>query len=204
MGFARLPNEILLEIGHICTIQSLSSLRAVNHYFYDLFSDIFYKNFAIPASKDMSPLEHASDHGDVEMLRLLLEKGANMNMVKQSWTPLHKAVEDGNRPVVEVLLEFGADIDALAYEDGMSPLMLACTMWPSHKEIIVILLENGADVEVGDWPGYADYDDDEQGIDKARTEKIDKEKEAAAKGQKTTEAKKTAKAPIMQRREEAK
>ncbi|KAI5793961.1 ankyrin repeat-containing domain protein [Pyronema domesticum] len=158
MGFARLPNEILLEIGHICTIQSLSSLRAVNHYFYDLFSDIFYKNFAIPASKDVGILSHnpagrAIVNKWTLVLKRLLERGLDANTIvnrqgdRQSWTPLHKAVEDGNRPVVEVLLEFGADIDALAYEDGMSPLMLACTMWPSHKEIIVILLENGADVE---------------------------------------------------------
>jgi hypothetical protein len=228
MGFARLPNEILLDIGHVCTVQSLSSLRAVNHYFHNLLSDIFYK-FAIPASKDVgilsdnpagraivndwtlvlkrllergldantvvgpeerrksllhiavvhaiklavelllefganpeapdgsemsTPLMLAYNHGDMEMLRLLLEKGANVNWPEKHWNPLYNAVRGRDRPTVEVLLEFGADIDALD-ESGISPLMLACARWLFHKEIIVILLENGADIEVGDWPGWA-------------------------------------------------
>jgi hypothetical protein len=228
MGFARLPNEILLDIGHVCTVQRLSSLHAVNHYFHNLLSDIFYK-FAIPASKDLgilsdnpagraivndwtlvlkrllergldantvvgpeerrksllhiavvhaikpavelllefganpeapdgiemsTPLMLAYNHGNMEMLRLLLEKGANANALSKYSTPLYSAVQNGNRPAVEVLLGFRADIDALD-ESGISPLMLACARWPFHKEIIVILLENGADIEVGDWPGWA-------------------------------------------------
>ncbi|CCX12577.1 hypothetical protein FPQ18DRAFT_316372 [Pyronema domesticum] len=167
MAFATLPNEILLEIGHVCTVQSLSSLRAVNHYFNDLFSDIFYKKFAIPASKDLwlptggvvssdNPAGRAIVNDWTLVLKRLLERGLDANT--EVWrgasclSLLQSAVMRAKKPAVKLLLEFGADIDALA-SGRMSPLMLACTMWPSHKGIIVILLENGADVEVGDWPG---------------------------------------------------
>jgi ankyrin repeat protein len=65
-------------------------------------------------------------------------------------TALHRAVKWGHKPIVEVLLEFGANVDALN-EDRKSPLMYACHRWPERRfgEIIALLLENGANAEVG-------------------------------------------------------
>jgi ankyrin repeat protein len=108
----------------------------------------------------MSPLEHACYWESVEMVRLLLETGACVNggfKYPGLETPLHAAVGFGKdlitvqtQQIVKVLLEFGADINALDVNET-TPLMHACTRWPYHKEIMEILLENGADVEVGDW-----------------------------------------------------
>jgi hypothetical protein len=120
----------------------------------------------------MSPLLYACDEGDTEIVRLLLQNGAKVKWPEKDYytqhpglfdpgSPLHLAVKWADKTMVKDLLEFGADIDAL---DGnrMSPLMYTCDSWAcqSSKEIIVILLENGADVEVGDWGrplGVLDY-----------------------------------------------
>jgi ankyrin repeat protein len=159
MGFARLPNDILLEIGHVCTVQSLSPLRAVNHYFHDLFSDIFCKKFAIPAWKDVgvlsdNPAWRAIVNDWTLVLKRLLGRGLDANTfvdresegVRDSL--LHIAVAHGIKPAVESLLEFGADIDALDGH-GWSPLMHAC-LYGHLVQMVRLLLENGANINGAD------------------------------------------------------
>ncbi|KAI5788552.1 ankyrin repeat-containing domain protein, partial [Pyronema domesticum] len=107
-----------------------------------------------------SPLMYACDKGNTEIVRPLLENGANVNGPGKDHytqypglgTPLHRAVDQGNKSVVDVLLEFKVDINALD-EKGNSPLVYACSQWSIQrfKDIIAILLENGADVKVGNW-----------------------------------------------------
>ncbi|KAI5782198.1 hypothetical protein FPQ18DRAFT_421597 [Pyronema domesticum] len=168
MEFARLPNEILLEIGDLCTVKSIASLRAVNHHFYEVCSDIFYKKFAIPASKDLvlpkhcspGPSARAIDHGWTLLLppeRYIEGYGNNstasgkrskcecasaklMDSVA-SWGEIGEKA--GGRGF---FLEFGADIDALD-EHGMSPLI--CASDEGDTEMVRLLLENGAKVN---WP----------------------------------------------------
>ena len=67
-------------------------------------------------------LSMASLKGRLDVARLLLESGAEIN--PPGWTPLHYAAFEGHAEVVKLLLERGADKDAVAPNE-YSALMLA-------------------------------------------------------------------------------
>jgi uncharacterized protein len=82
----------------------------------------------------------AALHGDLETVKALVKRGANVN--KPLWTPLHYAAANGHLSVVEFLVENDAYIDAES-PNNTTPLMMAAR----HKNITVMrwLAENGAD-----------------------------------------------------------
>ncbi len=127
--------------------------------------------------KDMhgsTPLSVAAQEGHVEVVKLLLEKGAAID-AKTNYrrapastaafytnpatvkvlavkgtveaigaTPLYIAAGEGRLAVVELLLDKGAAIEAKA-EDGCTPLSTAA--FNGHVDVVKLLLDRGAAVE---------------------------------------------------------
>lgn len=60
------------------------------------------------------PLNWASDYGHVDVVKLLLDRGADINTKDKEAgsTPLHGASSLGYVDVIKLLLEKGADINA--------------------------------------------------------------------------------------------
>lgn len=60
-----------------------------------------------------TPLFHASDEGDQEIVEMLLENGADVNL-QDDWgvTPLHYASRKGHLGNVKLLVKAGADVNA--------------------------------------------------------------------------------------------
>ena len=84
----------------------------------------------------------AADHGTAELVRLLLEHGANASAEdNRRRAPLHEAAYDVE--VVRMLLEYGANVHAEDYL-GRTPLHVAA----QHGSIgaVRMLFEHGADV----------------------------------------------------------
>ena len=87
-----------------------------------------------------SALMFAAQHGEVELVRRLIARGAEVN--KPGWTPLHYAATTGQIAVIELLLENHAYVDA-ASENGTTPLMIAAR--ENQVRAARLLVERGAD-----------------------------------------------------------
>ena len=94
----------------------------------------------------MTPLHLAVRAGNLEITRLLLEHGADMDAkTDDDIAPLHLAVRGaGNLKISRLLLERGASVDAKT-DDNTTPLHLASGA--GNLEITQLLLDRGADME---------------------------------------------------------
>ena len=76
--------------------------------------------------------------GDLDVARLLLERGADVNRGNDyGWTKLHQAGYGNDRGLAELLLAAGARTDLLARGDGGTPLIVAL-FW-GHREVVGLL-----------------------------------------------------------------
>ncbi len=99
----------------------------------------------------VTPLYLAAEKGRVETLRLLAQRGAQLQMInrrkKSRWTPLSAAIISGHTPAVKALLEAGADPN-FAAKDSM-PLVMAA--WYGDLEMVRILVRGGAEIDSFAW-----------------------------------------------------
>ena len=95
--------------------------------------------------------------GDVEIVQMFIEAGANVNARPEddrnaNDTYLDLAITNNNTEMVQILIEAGADVNLGAYDESpFTPLMNAVDQYEQNSEtaeIVRLLLEAGADVEV--------------------------------------------------------
>ena len=101
--------------------------------------------------KGRTPLCWAIINGRLKIVKLLLEKGANIKEAAfNGLTPIHQASIHGHIEVVKLLLEKGANIKEAAF-DGSTPIHQA--LIHGHIEVVKLLLEKGADVKAAAFDG---------------------------------------------------
>jgi ankyrin repeat protein len=89
-----------------------------------------------PDWRDTRPLYGAVCTGCLELVDLLLSRGADINALSFGWTALHAAAGQGNCQMIELLLSRGADILAKA-SNGKTPIDLLL----GHKRSVELLRE---------------------------------------------------------------
>ena len=96
-------------------------------------------------------LQSAARWSTLEMVKVLVEAGADVNPKHGGRTPLHNVSDrnvDKNRSsgvqIAKYLVSKGAEIDAMAGE-GVTPLYVACE---SNPDVTIWLLDHGADPNV--------------------------------------------------------
>jgi len=90
------------------------------------------------------PLWCAAAAGHLDIVKLLVKSGANVNSTtKTNSTPLRAACFDGHFEIVKYLVEHNADIE-VANRHGHTCLMIAC--YKGHFKIARYLIDIGADV----------------------------------------------------------
>ncbi len=108
---------------------------------------------------EFTPLVYAVRANAMDVVRVLLEAGADVNQVTgYGWSPLLAATHNRNYQLAAYLIENGADVN-LAHDGGWTPLYLATDNrnaedgdYPIREpdmdqmEFIRLLLESGADV----------------------------------------------------------
>ncbi len=94
----------------------------------------------------MTALHWAAEHGDLDILEMLIAAGAHVRAVTRigSYTPLHLASRAGNASVAEALLQAGSDANAKTTTGGSASLHFAAAS--GAAQTVAILLEHGADV----------------------------------------------------------
>jgi ankyrin repeat protein len=101
----------------------------------------------------LTPLSWAAREGHESVVRLLLERGAELDS-KSSFdgkTPLSLAAREGHEAVVRLLLERGAELESKDISYGQTPLSWAAGK--GHEAVVMLLLERGAELESKD-SGY--------------------------------------------------
>ncbi|KAG6618765.1 TKL protein kinase [Phytophthora cinnamomi] len=98
-----------------------------------------------PDSYGVTPLIQAVETGNVAMVRLLLESGADFNKAdEEGATPLACAAAGGYTEIVRFLLETGED-EHKASKYGNTPLMRA--VMDGHMEVVKLLAAKETDLE---------------------------------------------------------
>jgi hypothetical protein len=103
-----------------------------------------------PQERQGRALSQALWKNDVSAVETLLKKGAQPNVPVDRWSPLGVAIRASPRSV-PVLLARGARVDQPANEYGDTPLAVAA--WAGQPEIIRLLLDNRARVDVRNRDG---------------------------------------------------
>ena len=100
---------------------------------------------AIMAAPVDSPVADAAMRGDIDVVRALLQKGADVNAAHgDGMTPLHWAAERSDARMAEMLIYAGANVAAVTRIGQYTPLHVAGRN--GSAPVVEMLIEAGADV----------------------------------------------------------
>lgn len=107
---------------------------------------------------DYTPLSLAASGGFVNIIKLLLDNGAEINSrtgSKLGISPLMLAAMNGHVAAVKLLLDMGSDINAQIETNRNTALTLAC--FQGRHEVVSLLLDRKANVEHRAKVGTSSY-----------------------------------------------
>ena len=87
-----------------------------------------------------SPIQQAISKDNLEILRLLIEKGVDVNLIDGEWTPLTRAIDFDKIDMVKILIENGANLNLLGTNIWSS---IQQAISKDNLEILRLLIEKG-------------------------------------------------------------
>ncbi len=100
---------------------------------------------ASKSGDEYTTLMHASEEGNLDMIKLLLKNEADINKGNSKWNPLLLAAHHGHKHIAKALLKAGADVNWFS-SHGYTALMHASK---NHQpELVSLLLEFKPDVNI--------------------------------------------------------
>jgi ankyrin repeat protein len=148
--------RVLLEAGADINLHDSGHSKAINsadnpevvRLLIDAGADINYVN-----GEGYNALKDAAERGRVEMVRALLEMGADPNASSLGETPLYVAVRSDEYKIVKLLLDAGADPNIRTSPDNWYPLQKVKSV-----ATLQLLLDAGVDVTYRDYFGKSPID----------------------------------------------
>lgn len=105
-------------------------------------------NLVLSKNRYGSALATAAWGGHKEIVDLLIENGADVNLISGDYgSALAAAALSGYKNIVNILIEHGADVNLLL-PSGNYGSALAAAAWGEDKEIVDLLIEEGADLNL--------------------------------------------------------
>jgi cytohesin len=145
-------NRALFEAAKKADIEQVKSLITQGADVDAEWGSVFNKSEGDPlllrkfGLNDSTPLWHAVDSKNIDVVKLIIEADPNVNA--GYWPPLCMAVDVNNTAIAKYLIDHGAQID---YSDW-GPLQEASTFKEDNIEMVKLLIARGADINGGDWP----------------------------------------------------
>ena len=143
-GFILIPSLLVLLSG-CATLHDAVHIGDINTVTYLLDSGKYDVN--VKNKYGYTPLYEAVSGGNLDIVRLLLDRKADVNAKsKYDTTPLHKAAYASPRhiDIVRLLIDRGADVNAKT-DGGYTPLYEAAN--GGSVEIAKLLIKKGADID---------------------------------------------------------
>ena len=88
-----------------------------------------------------SLIYYATQKGNPDIVKALIDAGADVNGTNKDWRPIHLAAKEGHLDVVKVLIDAGADVNGT---DNETPIHIAAK--EGHLDIVKALIDAGADL----------------------------------------------------------
>jgi ankyrin repeat protein len=102
-----------------------------------------------------TPLHEASKNGYIEVVKLLIKKGFNVNNLdREGKTALYEACKNGHSEIIKILIGAGADTNTFTKHELSSNTPLHEASKNNHGEAIKVMLEAGIDVDVINSNGF--------------------------------------------------
>jgi ankyrin repeat protein len=96
-----------------------------------------------------SPLMWAAYRGEVKIMKMLVEAGADVNAEGMLGTPLAQAAWADSQAATRFLIEHGAKVNQAGHMNGYTPLHWAASTEQADPGLVKLLLQHGADANVG-------------------------------------------------------
>ncbi|GMH38703.1 hypothetical protein BSKO_06587 [Bryopsis sp. KO-2023] len=107
----------------------------------------------VPDADGFTPLDSAAQGGFVEIVKLLIDAGANVEARdNDGGTALYAAAGKGHLAVVQVLLEAGANVESRFTETDDTALIFSADQ--GHHDVAAALIKAGADVDATNRDGF--------------------------------------------------
>ncbi|EAL85341.1 ankyrin repeat domain-containing protein [Aspergillus fumigatus Af293] len=155
LNYAAFHWPVHAQRSSVLAVQLLGFSKTFFHEDSDLrknWMPSFNKSVDKKDARGRTALYWASSKGHEAVVRLLIERGANVRVKdKLGLTALYQASSSGHEAVVKLLLEHGADVNARSASKGWTALFEAASN--GHKAVVQLLLDCGADVNMKDENG---------------------------------------------------
>ncbi|KAL2796252.1 ankyrin repeat-containing domain protein [Aspergillus keveii] len=152
MSLSSIPNEIVLAIARYLDMRSINALIQTATQFASLLSTELYRiGAAYPTIRKTTPLVWAVQNKHMDVVKNLLDHGADPTATVKGTTALHEAVNSDNLEAVQLMLRNSSTV--LPRDSaGFGPLILAALR--GQEEMVRLLVLAGATVvcsKFSDW-----------------------------------------------------